>query len=250
MDSKQSKCVIWVVFSLGAITMRRYHILIFFFLIFHIGSSQEQPRDSSQVDLHYLEDQFYIGLGYNVLLEKPEDAVQRNLSYNLQMGFIKDIPFNKRRNFGIGLGVGYAVNSYYSSIVATKTNNVISYEVMSQADFNRSKLEAHTVEFPFEVRWRTSTAEEYRFWRIYAGAKLGYVFSGRSRVVTDKAKEAFSNDDIEKLQYGLMVNFGYNTWNIHAYYALNPLLKDGTVLENGNPIDFRVLRIGVIFYIL
>ena len=250
MDSKQSKCVIWVVFSLGMIRMRRYHILIFFFLICGIAWSQEQPRDSSQVDSRYLEDQFYIGLGYNVLLDKPNDAVQRNLSYNLQLGFIKDIPFNKRRNFGLGLGLGYAVNSYYSNVVATKVNNVVSYEVTSQADFNRNKLETHTVELPFELRWRTSTADEYKFWRIYAGAKLGYVFSGRSRLVMENGKEAFSNDDIEKLQYGLMVNFGYNTWNIHAYYALNPLLKDGTVLQDGNPIDFRVLRIGVIFYIL
>lgn len=197
-----------------------------------------------------MEDQFYIGMGYNVLLQKPEGAVQRNLSYNLQMGFIKDIPFNQRRNFGIGLGFGYAVNSYYSNIVATKTNGSISYDIMDVADFNRSKFGTHAVEIPFEIRWRTSTPEEYKFWRIYAGAKFGYVFSGTSRVIYDNDKVAFTNDDIERFQYGLMINFGYNTWNIHAYYALNPLLKDGTNLQNGDAINTRILRIGVIFYIL
>ncbi len=231
------------------ITMSRY-LLLLVFLVSTSGFSQEQMVDSTVADTKYLEDQFYIGLGYNVLLEKPTDVVQRNLSYGLQLGIIKDIPFNSRRNFGVGLGLGYAINSYYSNIVASETGGLITYEIMDQADFNRSKFETHAVELPFEIRWRTSTAEEYKFWRIYAGAKLGYVFSGRSRVVMEDGTVAFVNNDIEKWQYGLMVNFGYNTWNIHAYYALNPLLKEGTQLTNGDTIDMRVLRIGVIFYIL
>lgn len=229
--------------------MSRY-LLLLVFLVSTSGFSQEQMVDSTTADTKYLEDQFYIGLGYNVLLEKPTDVVQRNLSYGLQLGIIKDIPFNSRRNFGVGLGLGYAINSYYSNIVASETGGSITYEIMDQADFNRSKLETHAIELPFEIRWRTSTAEEYKFWRIYAGAKLGYVFSGRSRVVMEDGTVAFVNNDIEKWQYGLMVNFGYNTWNIHAYYALNPLLKEGTQLTNGDTIDMRVLRIGVIFYIL
>ncbi|WP_242528003.1 porin family protein [Allomuricauda sp. CAU 1633] len=207
-------------------------------------------EEEVSVDSNYLEDQFYIGFGYNVLLNKPTDAVQRNLSFNLQAGFIKDIPLNTRRNFGIGIGLGYAVNSYYSSIVASEVGNAIAYEVRSTSDFNRSKLETHALEIPFEFRWRTSTAEDYSFWRIYAGAKLGYVFSGRSRTVTDAEKMVFSNPDIQDLQYGLILSFGYNTWNVHAYYGLNPLLKEGTSLETGESLDLKVLRIGVIFYIL
>lgn len=207
-----------------------------------VGNQEEQSR--------YLEDQFYIGLGYNVLLGKPSGVAQRNLSYNLQAGFIKDIPLNPRRNFGVGLGVGYAVNSYYTNVVATEQANTVLYEVMNESDFKRSKLETHAIEVPFELRWRTSTAEEYKFWRIYAGAKLGYVFSGRSRLVTEDGRDGFANKDIEQFQYGLILNFGYNTWNVHAYYGLNPLLKNGTNLQTGESIDFKVLRIGIIFYIL
>lgn len=229
--------------------IRHFLVLIVGLLTFCAYSQTNETSDQEDFS-RYLEDQFYAGFGYNVLLGKPEGVVQRNLSYNLQFGFIKDIPLNQRRNFGIGLGVGYAVNSYYSNMVVSQNANTYLYEVMNTSDFKRSKLETHAVEFPFELRWRTSTAEEYKFWRIYAGAKLGYVFSGRSRVVTDEGTIGFSNDDIEKLQYGLMVNFGYNTWNIHVYYALNPMLKDGTVLDTGESIDIRALRIGVIFYIL
>ncbi|WP_318309447.1 porin family protein [Flagellimonas crocea] len=212
---------------------------------------QTDSLNLQSTDSRYLEDQFYAGVGYNVLLQKPEGVAQRNLSYNLQLGFIKDIPFNERRNFGVGIGMGYAVNSFYSSLVASENGDTRVYEVLDGGNYNRSKLETHSIEFPFEVRWRTSTAEEYKFWRIYAGAKLGYVFSGRSKLVTDNGNNSFSNDDIERFQYGLMVNFGYNTWNIHAYYALNPLLKEQASLNGSpSPIDFRVLRIGLIFYIL
>src|SRR5690606_9559354 len=87
------------------------------FLLFHGTYAQEQdPVDWVEVDTKYLEDQFYIGLGYNLLLNKPDLLSQRNLSYGLQLGFIKDLPLNPERNFGLGVGVGYAVNSYYSNI--------------------------------------------------------------------------------------------------------------------------------------
>lgn len=230
--------------------MSRYQIFISFLLIFSLGSAQEQPKDSNQVDSRYLEDQFYIGLGYNILTGKPSGVAQRSLSYNLQAGFIKDIPLNARRNFGVGLGVGYAVNSYYSNVIATDQGNDVLYEVMDESEFKRNKLETHAIEIPLELRWRTSTAEEYKFWRIYAGAKLGYVFSGRSRLVIEDGSDGFNNKDIEQLQYGLILNFGYNTWNVHAYYGLNPILKNGTDLQTGESIEFKVLRIGVIFYIL
>jgi hypothetical protein len=230
--------------------MKQYVVLVLLSFSLFVAQSQEVQDSNVDVDRRYLEDQFYIGLGYNVLFNRPENTVQRNLSYNLQTGFIKDVPLNFRRNVGLGIGVGYAVNSYYSNIVATKTNNVVSYEVMDQADFNRSKLETHAVEFPLELRWRTSTVEEYKFWRIYAGVKLGYVFSGRSKLVMEGGSTSFSNDDIQSFQYGLMLNFGYNTWNIHTYYGLSPLLEETTQLQNGEKIDTKVLRIGLIFYIL
>lgn len=227
--------------------MRNYLFLICYLLSCLGIKAQESPKTIQ--DNKYLEDQFYVGLGFNLLLEKPSNIVQSSLSYSLQTGFIKDIPFNEKRNFGLGLGLGYATNSYYSNIGASKTDNAITYEVLT-SDYKRSKFETHAIEIPLELRWRTSTVDEYKFWRIYAGVKLGYVFSGRSKLVTDSDTISFSNDDIQNLQYGLQLNFGYNTWNIHAYYGLNPLLKDDVGIEGGELITMGILRIGVIFYIL
>ena len=95
-------------------------------------------QTSQLIDDRYLEDQFYIGLGINFLLDRPTDVVQRSLSYSLQTGFIKDIPLSARRNVGLGLGLGYAVNSYYTNIKATQVGDAITYEVVSTDDIVRS----------------------------------------------------------------------------------------------------------------
>lgn len=207
-------------------------------------------EESEYAGTNYLEDQFYIGLGYNFLLNRPENVVQRSLSYNLQTGFIRDIPLNERRNVALGIGLGYAVNSYYTNLEATENTDGVSYSISDDEGFRRSKFETHAIELPIELRWRTSTDLEYKFWRIYAGFKLGYLFARTSKLVSDDGSDSFNNQDVQDLQYGIMLNFGFNTWNIHAYYGLNPLLEENVTLENGDSLELRTLRIGVIFYIL
>jgi hypothetical protein len=203
------------------------------------------------VDLNYLEDQFYVGLTYNFILNKPADVNQQNLSYGFQLGFIKDLPLNTSRTFAIGLGLGYAVNSYYTNLKIEEFGNVFQYGILeSDLGAKRNKLETHLLEIPIEIRLRNSTPTEYKFWRLYLGAKLGYAFGSRSKLVTDSGKGSFYVTDVDKFRYGLMANFGYNTFNIHVYYALNNLFKDGLILDTGQDLTFTPLRIGFIFYIL
>jgi len=198
----------------------------------------------------YLEDQFYLGITYNFLGNTPEGLNQQSFSYGLMAGAIKDIPLNARRTMAIGVGLGFALNTYYSNLVATRTENSISYDLANNfTGFKRSKIETHLIELPLEFRWRNSTPDEYRFWRLYAGVKAAYVLGARSKAVLEGNKEGFYNRDIRRFQYGPTINIGYNTFNIHFYYALNGLFKDTAMLNNEH-IGFRPLRIGVIFYIL
>lgn len=232
--------------------MRKLSFILVFSCFCTFLFAQDSTTDSYGVDSKYLEDQFYIGLAYNALLDKPADVIQRNLSYNLQLGFIKDIPINAKRNFGFGLGVGYATNSYYSNIIAEETETAINYRLSVASDsLNRSKFETHAIEFPLEIRWRTSNAIDYKFWRIYGGVKAAYLFSRRSKFVSENSvtNTSFRNTDILQWQYGLTLSVGYNTWNMSLYYGLNPLLEDTATL-NDETIDFQQLRIGIIFYIL
>lgn len=208
----------------------------------------QESLDSNTSDSRYLEDQFYAGVTYNFILNRPTDASQRNFSYGLQAGFIKDIPVNIDRTVALGIGLGLGLNTYYSNIEASETTNGIEYTIRT-TDFKRSKLETHLVEVPFEIRFRNSTPDEYKFWRLYTGIKLGYVFNARSKFVESKSKRSFNNPDIEKFQYGITLNLGYNTFNIHVYYSLTNLFSDGATV-NGENINIKPLQIGLIFYIL
>jgi len=208
-------------------------------------------QEALEVDPNYLEDQFYVGITYNFILNKPSPITQRNLSYGLDVGFIKDIPLNRKRNVAIGLGLGYAVNSYYTNLLVEEIDSQFEYSPLeNQTDSKRNKIETHLLEFPVEFRWRTSTPEDYKFWRIYTGLKFSYLLGGRSKLVTDSGKQSFYNTDLRNFQYGLMLNFGYNTFNVHVYYALNNLFEDNLTLTTGEELNFTPLRIGLFFYIL
>lgn len=225
------------------------NISLLFLVCWPIVIFSQNEKTNVNLDQKYLEDQFYLGVNYNFMLNYPADVLKRNFSYGLQAGFIKDIPLNGKRNVALGIGMGYAVNSYYSNLVSTNDTNEVTYSV-NTIDFNRSKFETHSIEVPLEIRWRNSSPSEYKFLRVYTGFKLGYNFSARSKLVTDIDRLRFANIDIQKLQYGLMLNFGYNTFNLHVYYSLNNFLKDNITLDTGEAIEIKPLRVGLIFYIL
>lgn len=224
--------------------------LLWVFLGAVLQTVGQVSEDSDTSGSRYFEDQFYFGVTYNFVRNVPDGLTQRNLSYGLQLGAIKDIPLNSKGTIALGIGLGLGLNTYYSNLVAFKGSDDITYELSDNVTgFERSKLETHLIEFPLEFRWRNSTLEEYRFWRLYAGIKAAYVIGNRSKSVIDGAKDGFYNSDINKFQYGLAINVGYNTFNIHLYYALTDLFKEGVVVDNQS-IGFSPLRIGVIFYIL
>lgn len=198
----------------------------------------------------YLEDQLYLGVTYNFVGNTPDGLKQQNLSYGFQLGAIKDIPLNIAGTRAIGIGAGLALNSYFSNLLAKENATGISYSLADNVvGFKRSKIETHLVELPLEFRWRNSTAEDYRFWRLYAGVKFAYLLGARSKSLVDGVKEGFRNTDITRLQYGPTLNVGYNTFNIHVYYALNNLFQNSAQLNNQD-IGFSPLKVGVIFYIL
>lgn len=212
-------------------------------------------QDSTAVDKGYLEDQFYAGITYNFILNTPDDVSQRNFSYGLQAGLVKDLPLNANRNIGLGIGLGLGLNTYYTNIRATEIAGGIQYALSdSDIDVKRSKLETHLLEMPIEFRWRNSNPTAYNFWRIYTGLKLSYVINTRSKFIGvdlngQSIKESFNINDLRKLQYGLTFNFGYHNFNIHIYYALTGLFND-QVFFGSEEFKIRPLRVGFIFYIL
>ncbi len=225
-------------------------LFVIVLLLSSVNLGAQMANDSLFDSSRYFEDQFYIGITYNFLLDKPDNVSQRNLSYGLQGGFIKDVPINRDGTFAFGIGLGYGVYSYYSNLKAEEITDGFTYRIPVEAEnLKRNKIETHMIELPLELRWRNSTASSYKFWRLYAGAKIGYVVGARSKAVFKEYSDSFFNQDVRDFQYGLTLNFGYNTFNLHFYYALNTLFE-GATTDTGEEIKFRPLSVGLIFYIL
>ncbi len=223
--------------------MRKYWILICLVYCFSNLFAQEEKT----IDDNYLEDQIYLSLTYNILKNKPTGITQNGLSGGISVGFIKDIPLNKDRNFGLGIGLGYAYNAYIQNLKISRQNQITVFELAQNYKINRLRI--HSVEIPFEIRWRNSTPEKYKFWRIYGGVKVSYLFSVKTLFSDDLETITTKNiPELNNFQYGLILASGYSTWNIYVYYGLNPLYKD--VEFNGKNLDLNNFKIGLKFYIL
>jgi hypothetical protein len=233
--------------------MRYIQYILLFSLINLPLLAQETFVDTTFVDSNYREDQFYISVTYNLLQSKPDGMSQRGFSSGFHFGFIRDMPINEKRNIALGIGLGLSSNSYNQNMLISQDEaNDYVYEIINEDEvsIDRNKLTTYMVELPIEFRWRTSTASEYKFWRIYTGVKLGYVFMNSSKYKGSLSTIKNTNiDDINALQYGLTLSAGYSTWNFHVYYGLNPIFKDSATL-NGEAMDASTIKIGLMFYIL
>ena len=220
------------------------------------SGAQENQRsvlNDSVIDNKYREDQFYISATYNLLGRKPSGMSQSGFSSGFHLGFIRDMPLNKRRNLAFGLGVGLSTNSYNQNIQIQESGEMVTYEIIdSDVTFSKNKFTTYLLEVPFELRWRTSTAQAYDFWRIYAGIKLGYLVYNSSKYRGLPNDIQVSNiDDFNRLQYGLTFSAGYSNVSVHLYYALNPIFKSDTRLsDTGESLEMNAVKIGLIFYIL
>lgn len=217
---------------------------ISFLFVFGIGFSQS-VKDT--VDYKYLEDQLYITLTYNLLENNTNGLTQNGLSGEFALGFIKDIPVNSTRTFGAAIGVGYAYKIFNENLKISQSGGVSNFQTAT--NFTKNNLKLNAIEFPLEIRWRNSTPTKYKFWRIYTGFKISYLF--KNSAYYNSSSETIKISDVpelNKINYGVSVTTGFSTWNLYLYYSLNPLFKEAFL--NGNKINSRELNIGLKFYIM
>jgi hypothetical protein len=232
----------------------RIFLSCFLFVSFFNGFSQEveklQKVQKNKIDSLYREDQFYIGITYNTLQQKPAGLSQNKFSTGLSLGFLRDMPVNKGRTIAIASGLGLTYNNYNQNLAITETDGIPVYSIIdSKTVFNRNKFSQLLIDVPIEFRWRTSTYESHKFWRIHGGVKFSYLLYNKSIFDGDQGKKIVtSNKDFNKLLYGTYIAAGYNTFNVYAYYGLNSLFKSAKI--NGEDITMSSFNIGFIFYIL
>ena len=164
-----------------------------FFLLFFLSISLSSlaQRDSLQLGEKYAEDQIYLLISYNQMFNLPRGLSNNDFSYGLSGGFIKDFTLNKQGSFAVGLGVGYSYD-YLNHYLRIDENNG-DYIFSDGTDLSSNVFLQHSLEFPFEIRWRTSTAQNYSFWRIYAGIKFSYNLTNKFRYVDNGVRYSFNN---------------------------------------------------------
>lgn len=232
---------------------------IIFILSIIIGvSSSAQNKDAEQVEIDfkavdslYREDQFYFSVSYCLMRNKPDGFQQNKFSPGISFGFLRDMPVNKNRTIAFAAGIGYTLSTFNQNIYILQNEERNNYQIIpSEIAFNKDKFIFHTVDVPIEFRWRNSTPETTKFWRVYTGLKLSYLFYDEYKLETSVGNIKITNNkDLNPFQYGVYISAGWNTVNIYGFYSLNPFFKSGTNID-GNSLDVNAIKFGLMFYIL
>lgn len=204
-------------------------------------------------DHHYREDQFYMGVTYNLISSAPSGVELNGVSGGVQMGFLRDMPINEKRNLAVALGVGFTLDQFGHNLFINENNDgETTFTVLdSDVDYTRNSFSFATVEVPFEFRWRSSTPSIFKFWRVYTGVRIGYSFWNNANFKQSELKISKSSiNEFESLRLGATLSFGYSTFNFFAYYSLNPFFNNDAITTDGQKIEMKALKIGIIFYIL
>lgn len=231
--------------------MRLIFILVVLVPFWAVAQNDGTEEQDPEVDNRYREDQFYAGFTYNLVTDVPGDVNTIGLSGGIHFGYLRDMPVNEQRNIAIAVGAGLSLNRYGQNLFIGEVNDTETvFEVLNDIPYDNNNFRTSTLELPIEFRWRTSTATEYKFWRIYAGVRLGYTFWYRAKF--SQPGNSVNQTDIpefEPLRTGLSLSVGYNTFNFYVYYSLNPFFKDAFTVS-GQRVDFRTIKVGLMFYIL
>src|SRR6476661_10506081 len=114
---------VFVILSHKIASMKFFPIGFFLFFTFGVFAQETKlPAPMIAVDSLYREDQFYVGLSYNLLVNRPTGIRQNKFSSGFTGGFLRDMPINKKRNVAIAAGLGVSYNKYFQNLVISKVN--------------------------------------------------------------------------------------------------------------------------------
>ncbi|GEM58710.1 hypothetical protein FC1_19480 [Flavobacterium columnare NBRC 100251 = ATCC 23463] len=227
--------------------MKNFYLFVFFISFF--GFSQNLP-EIKVLDSLYREDQFYLGITYNILNNKPQGVSQNSTSGSIFLGFLRDMPINKLRTLAIAPGIGFSYSNFKQNLLIKDNGESIDYSIISKDEmYDKNRFSFVTLDAPLEFRWRNSTPQSHRFWRIYGGIKASYVLYNQSQFINSKYEyKVTNNPDFNRFLYSVFLTAGYNSGNFYVSYGLNDFFRKSFFNENSG--KFRSLNLGLMFYIL
>ncbi|MGB1448580.1 MAG: outer membrane beta-barrel protein [Flavobacteriaceae bacterium] len=217
-------------------------LLFFTFLIpcFAIA----QVKDS----LRYREDQFYIDLNLALQVNDINNFQQKGFSRSFHMGFLRDLPLTVKGDKALALGIGYGHVRLVNNINVEKSLAGYSYTLPVAARALRNVFSYHQLQFPIELRWRTSNLKKYAFWRVYLGYRLSHQFGAKYKPFFGRKIDL--NNQLNPWQHSMGIALGFNTWNLRFDYTFTPLLRQEIRSISGSSFKINPLQVGLIFYLL
>jgi len=207
-------------------------------LILALGFTTASAQEKSKLPAA---DRLVIDLFSDIWQNIPKDdlkpaAINRGIAFSMM--FDKPLGYS---NFSLGIGIGYSGHNLYSSSKLTiipdlNANPVFAFsKIPDGIDYKTNKININYIEIPFEIRFRTkNTSEKFR---IHIGGKIGYLINAHTKYKGEESlgfndnstvKIHFTNsEEVNSLRYGIQARIGYSDYNLFAYYALNPLFKEG-----------------------
>lgn len=211
--------------------------LLITFSLFNILNGQENKN------LNYKEDQIYFNFNFDFQLKSIENYQQNGFSRSFNIGLLKDISLNEKGNKALAFGLGYGFSRLVSNLDVGENLNFI---IQSDSAL-RNRLSYHSIQFPVELRLRTSTLESFAFWRVYLGYRLNYNFSAKYKPFFGRETEL--KNQVSEFSHSLSLSLGFDTWNIRFETGLSPVIKISSNSNNTNN-NFYVSSIGLVFYLL
>lgn len=236
--------------------MKFISLLLLFLLSTFSSVAQEKKQEEnaipSVVDSLYREDQFYVGLSFNLISNKPNSFSQNGFSGGVHIGFIRDMPINKRRNLAIGVGLGVSTNTYNSNLFIDETpSGSTTFSIIEDnTNVDRNRFNTNLLEMPIQLRWRTSTPTNYSFWRIYTGVKLSYIYNYKA-IFKNAERSSILTDipELNRLRYAATLTLGNGSFNAFVQYDLITLFDKDALIDNQR-VDLQPIKFGVEFYML
>ena len=218
--------------------MRKLLLFLFLGSLFQTIAQEETPS--------FREDQIYLSIAYPYFSDAPNELIQNKLSYNFSLGFIRDMPINKKRTLALGVGLGWDFATVFNNMqFAVQDNSITASSI--QGAYQKNTLSMQTLAIPFEMRWRNANETNHAFWRIHTGLSLHIPLRFRANYTSIGGTQTNINLPYHKTLLRWNAHFGFNTWNISIAHDLQPWAISATPNRS---FDVRFTKIGLIFYIL
>ncbi len=158
------------------------------------------------------------------------------------------MPINEQRNIAVAIGLGLSFDQYSQTLfIGENSMEQTIFDILgSDVSYDFNRFSTATLELPFEFRWRSSTPSKVQFWRIYAGARVGYSYWYRAnfKQPNNTIPNGYTNF---KHEYCCNPFHGIWVFQFLRSLYLDTVFEDAFLDTTQEEIGFRPLKLGIIF---